>query len=189
MSGPAGVVLTGGQSRRMGADKAFVVVDGRPMVIAVADALWEAGCSPVECQGGDVAALSAFGVHAEPDGDAGAGPVAAIADASHRLGRPIVVAACDLPNLDAASVAAVVAAGAEAERTAVATAGGRHHLLLYLPAGAVAHIRPDVSVAEALSELGAIEVPVDPRVLRNVNMPGDVDPGTGPDASPRESGR
>jgi molybdenum cofactor guanylyltransferase len=189
MSGPAGVVLTGGQSRRMGADKAFVVVDGRPMVIAVADALWEAGCSPVECQGGDVVALATLGVHAEPDDDAGAGPVAAIADASRRLGGPIVVAACDLPNLDAASVVAVVAAGAEAGRPAVATAAGRHHLLIYLPAGSVADVRPDASVAVALSALGAIEVPVDPRVLRNVNTPDQLDPGADPSAVARESGR
>jgi molybdopterin-guanine dinucleotide biosynthesis protein A len=175
MSGPAGIVLTGGGSRRMGADKAFVVVGGRPMVIAVADALWEAGCHPVECQGGDLAALGALGLHALPDAEVGAGPVAAIAGASGRVGGPIVVAACDLPCLDAASVEALISAGTAAGRPAVATADGRHHLLLYLPVGAAAAVRPDASVVEALDVMGAVEVPIDPRVLRNVNTPDDVD--------------
>jgi rhodanese-related sulfurtransferase/molybdopterin-guanine dinucleotide biosynthesis protein A len=170
----------------MGADKAFVVVDGRPMVIAVADALWEAGCSPVECQGGDVVALSELGLRVEPDGDSGAGPVAAIAVASERIGGPIVVAACDLPNLDSASVRAVVAAGEAAGRTAVATADGRHHLLLYVPAGAAADFRADASVADVLRGVGAIEVPVDPTALRNVNTPADVEPPV--DAARRETG-
>ena len=184
MSGPAGVILAGGRSRRMGSDKAFVVVDGRPMVIAVADALWEAGCSPVECQGGDLARLAAFGLHAEPDQHVGAGPVAAIADASRRCGGPIVVAACDLPDLDASSVTAVVAAGVDAGRPAVATAGGRHHLLLYVPAGAFAGTPTDASIAEALADVGAVEVPVELRVVRNVNSPDDVDPGAaGPESA------
>jgi molybdopterin-guanine dinucleotide biosynthesis protein A len=160
------------------------------MVIAVADALWEAGCNPVECQGGDVAALAALGVHATPDREAAAGPVAAIADASSRLGGPIVVAACDLPNLDAASVVAVIAAGEDAGRIAVATASGRHHLLLYVPAATIVGIGAEASVTEALRSLGASEVPVDPGVIRNVNTPDDADSAdVDPGAVRRDPGR
>ncbi|MGA1077227.1 MAG: molybdenum cofactor guanylyltransferase, partial [Ilumatobacteraceae bacterium] len=53
MTEPVGVVLAGGASRRMGTDKAFVAVDGRSMVLRVADALVSGGCGPLVCQGGD----------------------------------------------------------------------------------------------------------------------------------------
>ena len=110
----AGIVLAGGASRRMGADKAFVVVDGRPMVVAVADALWEGGCSPVECQGGDVERLAGLGMTAFPDTRPGTGPVAAIVDALERTGDTVVVAACDLPGLDAATVRELASSDAAA---------------------------------------------------------------------------
>ena len=54
---PVGVVLAGGASTRMGVDKATLIVGDKPMAIRVADAMWEAGCHPVESQGGDTAAM------------------------------------------------------------------------------------------------------------------------------------
>ena len=47
----AGVVLAGGASRRMGADKAFTEVDGRPMVMVAVDALVEGGALAVQVIG------------------------------------------------------------------------------------------------------------------------------------------
>jgi molybdopterin-guanine dinucleotide biosynthesis protein A len=184
----AGVVLTGGASRRMGVDKALVEVDGRPMAVRVADALWEAGCRPVVCQGGDVEALTALGLEAHPDDEehAGAGPVAAIVAASTRLGGAIVVAACDLADLDPATVERVVAAGATVPpRVTVAEADGRRHLLSYWPAGslvAVAAVEaPGGTVGgryeELLARVGAVGVPVEAAAVRNVNTPDDLDRG------------
>ena len=172
MSGHPGVVLTGGGSRRMGTDKAFVLVDGRPMAIAVADALWEAGCQPVECQGGDLSGLASLGLDGFGDEHPNGGPVAAIRTASTRHDGPIVAVACDLPFLDAGTVTAVVEAGAAEARAAVATAEGRHHLVLYVPAGSIGPEAVDRSVHEWTR--GAIEVPVDPAVVRNLNTPDDL---------------
>lgn len=175
MSGHPGVVLTGGGSRRMGTDKAFVVVDGRPMAIAVADALWEAGCHPVECQGGDLAGLASLGLDGFADERPDAGPVDAIRTASARHGGPIVAVACDLPHLDAATVTAVVEAGSRADRLAVASADGRRHLVVYVPPGAATSDTVGMSVREWSAD--AIEVPVDTDAVRNVNTPDDLRPG------------
>ena len=53
----AGVVLTGGASRRMGRDKALLPVDGVPMAVRVATAMIAAGAHPVVALGGDADGL------------------------------------------------------------------------------------------------------------------------------------
>lgn len=176
----AGVVLTGGSSRRMGSDKAVVEVGGRPMAVRVADALWEAGCHPVVCQGGDVAALRGLGLEAVADAVPGRGPVVAIAEALERLAHPIVVAACDLVDLDPATVRAVVQIGArEPHRVAVAVADGRRHLLSYWPVESLDALRSaaagdDVRYHDVLDTVGAVPVTVEPAAVRNVNTPDDL---------------
>ena len=179
MSSVNGVVLTGGRSRRMGTDKAFVMHGDRPMVIAVADALWEAGCHPVECQGGDLERLAALGLPVVADDEPGGGPVAAMTSAVRRHDGPIVVAACDLPFLDADTVRSVVDAGASAGRPAVAITDERHHLLVYLTPGAFEHAPlatspPGASLRSVLDAADAVTVAVDRDAVRNVNRPEDV---------------
>jgi molybdopterin-guanine dinucleotide biosynthesis protein A len=175
---PVGVVLTGGGSTRMGADKAFVRIGGCPMVIKVADALWEAGCRTVVCQGGNVAELEALGLVAVDDVEPGSGPVAAIHAALSRIAAPIVVAACDLADLDAGAVRTVIAAGHRAP-VAVAEAEGHRHLLsswspAALPALAAAIAAGESSYRGVLDLVGAVGVEVPSRSVRNVNRPSDV---------------
>lgn len=174
----AGVILTGGESRRMGADKAFVLLDGRPMVVAVADALWEAGCHPVECQGGDVDRLAGLGLPALADAVAGRGPAAAIAEALERHDAPIAIAACDLGRLDAPTVRAVIAAGQSAPSgVSVASAGGRLHLLSFWHPSALEHLHgadTGGSYADALEKVGAVEVAVGDESVQNFNSPEDL---------------
>lgn len=171
---PVGVILTGGESRRMGRDKAFVEVDGRPMVVAVADALWEGGCHPVECQGGDVDLLAELGLPAVADSTPGAGPVAAIADALGRHDGPVVVAACDLANLDADTVQRLVSTGDAGGLAAVAASGGHRHLLSYWSPGSLDRLERDGSYRDALDAVAAVSVDVDDVAMRNVNGPDDL---------------
>lgn len=173
-----GIVLTGGASRRMGSDKAFVVVGGRPMAVAVADALWEGGCHPVECQGGDVDRLVSLGLTAVADSRPGGGPVAAIVDALERADGDVVVAACDLPDLDGDTVRSLTA-GREAP-AAYARTGDRAHLLSAWSPSALEALRPlvasgSISYRAALEAAGAVAVDVDPARVRNVNGPDDLE--------------
>jgi molybdopterin-guanine dinucleotide biosynthesis protein A len=101
--------------------------------------------------------------------------VAAIRDALARHGGHVVVAACDLPDIDGATIAAIVAAGQERGRVAVAHAAGFDHLLGYWPAGVAEALEPlPDSYRSALDHLDAVRVDVDPELLRNVNSPDDV---------------
>lgn len=100
----AGVVLTGGASRRMGRDKALIDIAGEPLAARVAAALAGAGLAPVTCVGGDLVALRQRGLVAVADGHPGEGPLGGVltALARHPAGG-VVVAACDLvaPTVDA----------------------------------------------------------------------------------------
>ena len=107
----AGIVLTGGASSRMGTDKAFVEVGGRPLVLRVRDALQEAGASRVVAIGGDVERLRALGLDARPDRESRQGPLGGIVTALEEVDADLlVVAACDLVGLTASAIGEVLAA-------------------------------------------------------------------------------
>lgn len=165
----------------MGADKATLVVEGRPMAVRVADALWEARCHPVVCQGGDVAALTGYGLDARPDSEPGGGPAAAIRDGLSAVATDAVVAACDLIDLDGATVRALLAAGDEhpAADVVVASAEGRRHLLGYWRSRAVPALTAALEDGESsylgvLDRLDVVDLDVDGRAVRNVNRPNDL---------------
>lgn len=165
----------------MGADKALVPVDGRPMAVRVADALWEAGCHPVWCQGGDADALASLGLEVHPDRLPGEGPVFAIHDALNHAASDIVVTACDLVDLDAETVRAVIDGGRAAgpDVVAVASASGRHHLLSYWPRSVAGRLEVLVaegvrSYGDALAAFGAVDVEVEPVAIRNINRTDDL---------------
>jgi molybdenum cofactor guanylyltransferase len=91
----AGVLLTGGASRRMGTDKARLVVNGETLAARSARVL-TAVCDPVVEVGPGVSGLPA--VLEEPSG---AGPLVALLAGVGALGRPhsVILLACDLPNV------------------------------------------------------------------------------------------
>jgi molybdopterin-guanine dinucleotide biosynthesis protein A len=178
---PTGVILAGGASTRMGVDKAVIEVGGRPMVMRVADALREGGCDPVVCQGGTEQITTTLGLDVLPDPEPGAGPVPAILAALRHDGGPILVAACDLADLDADAVRSVIEAGSTGPVPMVAAgfADDRPHLLSFWPSEALDPLA--ILVADgvsayrvALQRLGAAKVPVDPAAVRNVNRPEDL---------------
>jgi molybdopterin-guanine dinucleotide biosynthesis protein A len=93
-----GFILVGGQSSRMGRDKALLELDGKPLLTRAADLL-----SPLVASitlVGDPGKYSVFGFRIIPDKWPGAGPLGAIATALDAAREPqSAVVACDLPFL------------------------------------------------------------------------------------------
>jgi molybdenum cofactor guanylyltransferase len=125
-----GIVLAGGASRRMGRPKATLEVDGVPLVARVIAALRAAGIDDVVVVGGDPTELERAGVAPHPDDHPGQGPVGGILTALDAFDGDLLVAACDLPDLDADAVRSVVASGEGDVDLAVATSAGHHVVLL-----------------------------------------------------------
>ncbi len=165
----------------MGVDKAFVEIDGRAMIVRVADALREGGCDPIVCQGGDETIATSFGLEVVPDPSPAGGPLPAISAALQHHGGPILIAACDLADLDPETVRVVIEAGTSHPMSLVASAttADRRHLLSYWSPRALVPLTAVVAEGVAayrvaLDRLGAIDVSVDPAAVRNVNRPEDV---------------
>lgn len=96
-----GLVLAGGHSRRMGEDKAGLVVDGRPLVEHVAHRL-EPRCTEVLIASGDGRRLAGSGYREVADVDDGAGPLAGIVAGLQAASTTLVaVVAVDMPFADA----------------------------------------------------------------------------------------
>ena len=111
MTRPAftGVVLTGGRSTRMGRDKLFVPVDGRPLVGHAIDALSQAGAAAVLGVGGREDLLAPLGVHVLADRYPGEGPLGAVVTALSSAGHDLVVVVSgDTTGVTASDVTALV---------------------------------------------------------------------------------
>src|SRR5690242_13084471 len=97
----AGMLLTGGSSRRLGVDKASLVLDGETLAVRASRRLG-AVCAPVLELGDGVSGLTAV-----REAPRGAGPLAALAAAGSWLrehghaGRALLLAV-DLPAVDEA---------------------------------------------------------------------------------------
>jgi len=178
----AGAVLTGGASRRMGRDKATLEIDGVAMARRVADALIAAGCAPVVAVGGDATRLGAIGIPVVDDHWPGEGPLGGIITAlRHSERAAVVVAACDLPWLDAPTIERLVATAVEHPDADVVHAASpameplcalwRPRALHTLSAALAGGTR---AVHDAIALLHAVACPVDAGPLRNINRPGDV---------------
>lgn len=174
----------------MGRDKALVAVDGVAMAERVARALEAAGCADVRFVGGDAPALAALGRPVLSDAYPGAGPLGAVITALRASGRPVVVAACDLADLDADTVVAVVSEGV-GDLPRVAHTDRLEPLLAWWPPAVLGALEAQFASGEralhrALGAVGYVAVPVATSRLRNVNTPADLhragDPSAGSDA-------
>ena len=98
-----GVLLAGGESRRMGTDKAALEFDGEPLAARVARVLAEA-CDEVLVASGDGTRLDRLdlGFPQVADATPGAGPLGGIVAGLERARHPLVaVVAVDMPNASA----------------------------------------------------------------------------------------
>lgn len=184
LSGPHGLLLTGGTSRRMGEDKARSAVGGVPMGALAGRALM-AAASPVLCVGPDP------GLGLETVEDDGRGPLAALAAGIRRLagtgfGGPVLLVACDMPFLTP-DLLTLVAGALGSAQAAVPVAGGRLQPLAACYAASVLPVAERLIASGRLSMqslLNEIEVnSVDqqtwsrlagPKALTDVDTPADL---------------
>jgi molybdopterin-guanine dinucleotide biosynthesis protein A len=178
----AGVVLAGGRSRRMGTDKAALVVDGRRLGDRSVDALRGAGIVRVVVVGG------ADRLDAEhlPDDEADLGPLGGLATAfAHLPAHELVVLPCDLPNVDAPAVQELLAGATAAPEAdvVVARVDGRRAFPIGVwrrsvePALVAALAEGERAVRRAIRSCRVVDVPGGP-ALRDADLPAEL-PRTG----------
>lgn len=180
MSSFGGVVLTGGQSRRMGRDKALMDVAGEALCVRTARVLQEAGALDVVAIGGNGDAIGALGLEWHADLYPGDGPVGGIITALRvAAGEVIVVVATDLIALTPATVRSIVAGLTPRADVVLADSGRREPLCGVWrrraePVLTAAFAAGERAVHAAVADLAVVTVPVDPATLRNVNSPSDL---------------
>lgn len=182
--GSFGFVLCGGASRRMGADKASLVLDGLPMGRRVADALVSAGIERVAAVGGSPRLASELGVAHVPDRWPGEGPLGALITALEVAGpdASAIVLPCDLLTPSPTAIRHVLAVRQRtAADAAVPVAAGRRQWLHAAWHGRVETILSDVFASGERSIVGATlglrMVTVDDvaeAVLADADTPGDL---------------
>jgi molybdenum cofactor guanylyltransferase len=177
------VVLCGGSSRRMGTDKAWVEVDGRPIVATLLEVLTSAGASQTISVGGDRERLLALGYEAFADRYPGEGPLGGVITGLRLVSQSLTfLCAVDLPWLSAAVVRGVITAASARPAPVTAalldaepqllTAAYRAEALLTLEAAYGAGER---SLRRAVAPIAVAEVAgLDPKALRDVDTPGDL---------------
>lgn len=131
-----GLVLAGGRSRRMGADKAFVPLAGQPMLAHVVGHLAPQVDKLVISSNAPAANYAAFGAPVLPDIlDGFGGPLAGVHAALARFPDDTVVSvAVDLPLLPCDLVMRLKA-GWDGRRCRYAVCGGWHALAILWPPG------------------------------------------------------
>jgi molybdopterin-guanine dinucleotide biosynthesis protein A len=167
----------------MGRDKALVEYDGTPMAAAVASALRTAGCGPVVAIGGDPTLLQPLGLSIVADGWPGEGPLGGVLTALEAFAEveAVVVVACDLPLLTAATVQAMVAElrASPAALAAVARTDRLQPLCVVWRPAASPLLRTEFGggtrrLHDVLARMAIVEVSVHHQDLSNVNTPADL---------------
>lgn len=168
----------------MGVDKALLRVDGQAMAARVADALQQAGLSPVRAVGGDEERLRALGLEWVADDRPGAGPLSATITALRHAGTPtLAVLSCDLlaPSPMAVRALADALASAPGAAVAVPVVAGRHQ---WVHAMWRSDALPDLeqawgegvrSLRSAARRVEVVEVAdIDPEAVADADEPGDL---------------
>lgn len=188
---PAGLVLAGGRSRRMGCDKARLCVDGELLVVRQVRLLRETGVSEcwVSVAQGKASAYPEIGngVRWVEDATADAGPMEGIRQVLERTTAAwLLVLAVDLPALDAGFLRDMRRRCTDGRGVVPVTQRGREPLCVVLP---VAAARAEVSGWKTTEEWSprrlvdagvrggwmgewALEIPLESQ-LANWNAPGE----------------
>ena len=169
----------------MGRDKAFLEIDGTPMVASVVRAVNAVVDTEVVVVGGDEDGLRNLGLGCIPDLYPGDGPLGGLLTAlRHFRGRcdHVVVLSCDLPRASKASVAALLHAVGPVPAVIVPLLDGRRQWMhACWPVSAVDQLESAFAAGEraprrALGDLPVVEIAgLDPRSLSDVDSPEDLD--------------
>jgi molybdenum cofactor guanylyltransferase len=184
----AGVILAGGLSRRMGKEKAFVPLAGRPLIVYCVEALRPQVRELAISVNGPAERFADFGLPVLPDSIAGqigplAGILAALEWGEGRGFSEVVTAPVDIPFLPADFVLKLEAALADNDLACARSGGRRHHVAALFRTGLAADLhraignknsrkvedwqeRYKVGIAEWAND------PVDP--FFNINTPEDL---------------
>jgi molybdopterin-guanine dinucleotide biosynthesis protein A len=168
-----GVILAGGRSSRFGADKALALVEGKPLIAHVADALG-GQCAEVAVSGRAWGGLRELADHPAP----GLGPMGGLCAALHHAQAvgfdAILCAPCDLLDMpgDLAERLAGVGAPAVVQGQWLvglwpATLAGQLEALLRQEGA--------ISARRWVGASGAAQVALPP--MRNINRPDELPPG------------
>ncbi len=179
-------ILVGGDSSRMGTDKATFEVDGVMMAQRVARAAHDAGADEVLLVGGTQARAKGIDATWKKDAYPGEGPLGGVITALKASRHDsVVVLSCDMPFLTASVITSLVTALPDAQ-----AAVGRTDRLNWLCAAwskdeclsTLQNVwkRNERAVHRAAVLLDVIEVPVPAVAVRNINTLADLeaDPGT-----------
>lgn len=173
-------VLVGGDSSRMGTDKATFVIDGVAMADRVVAAAREAGAAEVLLVGGPQARAKKLSGEWKKDLHPGEGPLGGVITALKASSNDsVVVLSCDMPFVTAAVIRSLVSALPDAQ----ATVGRTDRLNWLCAAWSKSEClttlqgvwkRNERAVHRAAVLLDVAEVPVPAVAVRNINSPEDL---------------
>ena len=140
-----GFILAGGESSRMGREKALLEIDGEPLIVRTTRLVESvAGGATVV---GESAAIRALGLPMLADDWPGAGPLGAIATALRVVKAPwSLLVACDLPYLTKAWLEYLIARAVASKADAVLAMNARGAE----PLSALYHKRAEPAIRAAL---------------------------------------
>ena len=173
-------ILIGGDSSRMGTDKAVYPVDGVAMAQRVADAAHNAGATEILLIGGTQARAKKLTGTWRKDLHPGEGPLGGVITALKASSHDsVVVLSCDMPFITDSVISSLVRALSEAQATV-----GRTDRLNWLVAAwskeeclktlESVWKRNERAVHRAAVLLDVAEVPVPAVAVRNINTPADL---------------
>ncbi len=173
-------ILIGGDSSRMGADKATFEVDGVPMAARVAMAAESAGAAEILLVGGTQARAKKLTGTWKKDAFPGEGPLGGVITALKAASNDsVVVLSCDMPFITDAVIQSLVRGLGDAQASV-----GRTDRLNWLCAawsreeclGTLQTVwkRNERAVHRAAVLLDVAEVPVPAVAVRNINTPEDL---------------
>ncbi|MEO0564310.1 MAG: molybdenum cofactor guanylyltransferase, partial [Chloroflexota bacterium] len=140
-------ILAGGASRRMGQNKAFILLEGKPLIQHVIDAVIPLQC-PVVIIANDKASYTPFGLPVYADLKPGCGSLGGIYTALKVCTTPHVLClACDMPFVDSSLLRFLIGQSPDEVDAVVPRVDGRPQ-----PLHAVFHQRVAPTIAQQLNQ-------------------------------------